>query len=138
MINRHTIPYAHWSHKVGRRDPQTGLTTDVHGEVVVALADLDQSISNLILTPKRSVPTNPEKGCDLVPYIDKHPAIAIPNITREIWDCLAVWEPRLIVDEVRIEQRAFAHWAARIFWHPVQSVIDDIRQSQQTEVVIRA
>jgi phage baseplate assembly protein W len=138
MIDRRSIPFAHWSHKIGRIDPETGLAAPVDGKIVVALEDLEQSISTIVLTPKRSVPTNPLKGCDLAPYIDKHEAIAIPNMTREIWDALAVWEKRLVVDDVRIINVAFSHWVSRIFWHPVQTILDDIRLAQQTEVVIRA
>lgn len=134
MLNRHEIPFAHWSVKVGRLNPETGLSEDVHGEIVAGLDDVDQAISNLLLTPKRSVPTNPEKGCDLQPYIDRHEAEAIPNITREIWDALALWEPRVIVDRVEVFQKAFAHFVARVFWRPVQSVLDD--EIRITEVSI--
>ena len=133
MLDRHQIPYAHWSVKVGRSDPETGIAPDVAGEIVVALDDVHQAIANLILTPKRSVPGNPEKGCDLTPYIDRHEAEAIPNITREIWDALAIWEHRVIVDSVFIIQTAFAHFVARISWHPIQSVLDDV---QITEVAL--
>ncbi len=131
MLDRYQIPYAHWSVKVGRRDPETGIADAVHGEIVTALDDVHQAIANLILTPKRSVPGNPEKGCDLTPYIDRHEAEAIPNITREIWDALAIWEQRAIIDSVSIVQVAFAHFVARISWRPIQSVLDDV---QITEV----
>jgi len=134
MLNRHKIPYAHWSLKVGRFDPATGVAAPVHGEVVFALEDVDQGITDIILTPKRSVPGNPEKGCDLEPYIDNHPAIAIPNITREIWDAIELWEKRAIVDKITVVQIAFSHFVAKILWHPIQSVLDDI---QITEVTIR-
>lgn len=134
MLNRHNIPYAHWSLKVGRYDPDNLSAAEVHGQIVFTLEDVDQGITDIVLTPKRSVPGNPEKGCDLEPYTDNHPAIAVPNITREIWDAIALWEPRAIVDEVSVVQIAFSHFVARIFWHPIQSVLDDL---QVTEVIIR-
>ena len=133
MLNRHDIPYAHWSLKVGRIDRDAGLLPDVHGEVVVAIDDVHQAIANLILTPKRSVPGNPEKGCDLSPYIDRHEAEAVPAITQEIWDALAIWETRIVVSNVIVLQATFARFVARINWRPIQSVLDDLNL-QVTEV----
>lgn len=130
MINRLAIPYAHWSLKVGRRDALTGDVPEVYGKIVTALDDIDQAISDLILTPKRSVPGNPEKGCDITPYIDRHEAEAVPNITREIWDAITLFEPRVILERIEVAQIAFAHFTARIFWRPVQSVIDDLRLTE--------
>lgn len=127
MINRHDIPNAHWSVRVGRIDPLSGLVPDVHGEIVTALDDVDQEVSTFVITPKRSVPTNPEKGCDVFPYIDKHPSIAIPNITREIWDGLTLWVTRIALIEVKVTQEAFAHFKALVKYRPVQSVLDDLR-----------
>lgn len=127
MENRHDIPFAHWSVKVGRIHPVTGEVKDVHGEIVTVYDDVEQAIANLVLTPKRSVPVNPEKGTDILPYIDRHEEEAVPNITREIWDAIAIWEPRAIVDRIEVVQTAFAHFTARIFWRPVQSLADDAR-----------
>lgn len=126
MINRHQIPYAHWSHKVARFDPNTGLTPEVHGEIVFAVEDVSQAIANLVLTPKRSVPTNPEKGCDVEPFIDRHEAEAVPNLTRNIWDAISEWEPRAVLDAVTIVQTEFSRYVARIAWRPLQSVLDDL------------
>lgn len=134
MLNRHEIPFAHWSVKVGRIDPETGESAPVHGEIVSGFDDVDQAMGNLILTPKRSVPCNPKKGCDIEPYIDRHEAEAIPNITREIWDALALWEPRVIVDKVVVFQQEFVHFVAQVFWRPVQSVLDD--EVRVTEIIV--
>lgn len=136
MLNRHKIPYAHWSVKVGRINRETGLLPDVHGEIIVAIEDVHQAITNLILTPKRSVPGNPEKGCDLTPYIDRHEAEAVPAITREIWDALAIWKTRITVTSITVVQVAFARFVARINWHPIQSVLDDLNlQTTEVEIV---
>lgn len=130
MQHKDTIPFEHWSHKVGRADPATGLTPPFYGEIVTAVDDLHQSISNLILTPIGSVPTEPEKGCDIQPYIDRHADIAIPNVTRVIWDGLTMWEPRIVLQEVKVEQVGVAHFACNVFWRPVESVLDDLRSTQ--------
>ncbi len=72
-----------------------------------AIDDLSQSITNIVLTPKGSVPTEPEKGCDVLGAIDKHPSIGIPYLTREIWDAITLWEPRVTIEQVEVVTIAF-------------------------------
>jgi len=96
------------------------------GHVVEKIADLELGIQNIILTPKGSVPLNPEKGCDLYPYIDRVPAEGIPNMTREIFDALRIWCTRIIVDRVEVEQIAFHHFKFPVFWRPIESVNDEL------------
>lgn len=126
MLDRQNIPFSHWSIKVGRVDPKTGSASEYFGEFVTALNDIHQSITSLVLTPIRSVPIEPEKGCDYFPYIDKHTSIAIPNITRAVWDALTMWEPRIVVQNVEVVQTERAHFAVKILWRPTQSVLDEL------------
>lgn len=126
MIDKDKITHRHWSMQVGRADPETGVSPDTYGAIVTAIEDLSQSITNLILTPKSSVPTEPTKGVDVLGAIDKHPDIGIPYLTREIWDQITMWEPRVTVEKVEVLTLAFSHFQTRVFWRPVQSVIDDI------------
>lgn len=119
------IPYEHWSLKIGRSRAD-GSAPDVWGAVVTALDDLHQAITNLILTPLGSVPTEPEMGCDLTPYIDRHPDIAVPNLTRAIWEAIKIWEPRVALEDVRIAQVNEAHFAAQILWRPTAHVMGDL------------
>lgn len=126
MIDRHQIPFKHWSLRVGRADPRTGEIAPYYGEIATAIADLHQSISNIILTPIGSVPTEPTKGCDIEAFIDKHPDVAIPNLTRVIWDVIGIWEPRIIVETVTVQQVAFSHYSCDVFWRPVASVLADL------------
>lgn len=123
MIDKDKITHLHWSLRVGRADPQSGLKPDTYGDVVFAVDDLSQSITNLILTPKGAVPTEPEKGVDLLGAIDKHPDIGIPYLTREIWDAIAIWEKRVVVEKVEVLTLAFSHFGTRVFWRPSQSVL---------------
>lgn len=58
------------------------------GEAVTGIEDLEQAIRIICLTPKLSVPTEPEKFCDALEFIDRPPAIAIPRISQAIWDGL--------------------------------------------------
>ncbi|MEC5291961.1 baseplate [Aurantimonas sp. C2-6-R+9] len=125
FVSRSAIPYAHWSMKVGRRAP-------AWGEIVDQIDDLDQGIANLIFTPKGSVPTEPEKGCDLLPWIDRPPAVAVPRLTVEIWEGLARWHPRITVREVSVAILGFAHYSVPVFWSPIASVIEDIRRTEIT------
>lgn len=130
MLDRQTIPFQHWSLKVGRADPVSLVTPSIFGEIVSAVDDLHQAIVNLILTPLGSVPTEPEKGCDLYPFIDRVAQEAIPNLTRVIWDALEVWEPRIVVDKVVVSEPAFAHFSCEVFWRPIESVLDDLLKTQ--------
>lgn len=132
MIDKDKITHKHWSLKVGRAGLLAPVAPLTYGEVVTAVDDLSQSITNLILTPKGSVPTEPEKGIDILGAIDRHPSVGIPYLTREIWDAIDIWEPRVAVERVEVLEIAFAHFRTRVFWRPVQSVLDDL---QTTEVV---
>ncbi|QCM10915.1 baseplate [Agrobacterium tumefaciens] len=132
MIDKDKITHRHWSLKVGRADPQTAIAPDTYGEIVTAVEDLSQSITNLILTPKYSVPTEPEKGVDILGVIDRHPDIGIPYLTREIWDQIAIWEPRVTTERVVVNLVQFSHFQTQVFWRPVQSVLDDLYVTEVT------
>ncbi len=125
MQDKDDIPFRHWSLKVGRADAETREFPPFWGEIVVAMDDLRQSITNIILTPLGSVPTEPLKGCDLLPYLDRHPSIAIPQIKRVIWDAIATWEPRVTVSAVNVFEVGFAHLVAELHWYPAGGVLDD-------------
>lgn len=123
-IVRSAIPYAHWSMRVGR-------SAAAFGEIVTQIADLEQGIANLVFTPKGSVPTEPEKGCDLLPYMDRPPAVAVPILLRELWEGLRRWHPRILVDEVRVEpvdddEHGLSHFRVPVFWRPVAGVVQDL------------
>ena len=84
MQDKSAIPFQHWSLKVGRQDRDTGRAVAPFGEIASAVDDLHQSITNIILTPLGAVPTEPEKGCDLFPWLDRARDEAIPNVGRAI------------------------------------------------------
>lgn len=132
MIDKDKITHRHWSLKVARIDPETGEAADVFGEVVLAVDDLSQAIANLIMTPKGSVPTEPEKGVDVLAAIDRHPSVAIPILTREITDALTIWEPRIVVQSVTVTMGDFSHFHSQVFWRPVESVLDDLLMTEVT------
>ena len=126
MIGYRTIPYLHWQPRLGRNvvAPATVL-----GEIVNGLEDVEQSINTIVLTEKGSVPTNPEKCTRLAPYIDRRPDFAIPNITREIFDAIRAWEPRIVVEEVKVSAEDFDHWRFPVFWRLRADVTREVRQT---------
>lgn len=120
MLDRTAIPYVHWQAQIGRRAP-------VFGEIVHGLDDIEQSIFTIALTEKGSVPTQPEKCVSLRPYLDRRPAWGIPYLTRELFDGLTLWEPRIIVEEVRVRADDYDAWRLPVFWYPRGDVTRQIR-----------
>ena len=114
----------HWQHKI-----QLGPVAS-WGEIVTGIEDIEQCMQVICLTPKLSVPTEPDKFCDALLYIDRPAPVAIPIITREIWDSLAEWEPRIVVERVEVQEKSFEHFAVPIFWRPREDVLSDIRRTE--------
>jgi hypothetical protein len=56
--------------------------------------------------------------------------IAVPNITRAIWDALTMWEPRIVLQDIKVSEVAFGHLSAEVYWRPVESVLDDLRVTE--------
>ena len=123
LVDRRTIPYLHWQHRLGL--PQSAL-----GEIVHGLDDLEQALETVVLTEKGTVPLQPEKCTRLLPFIDRPPAVAVPNFVREIWDALTTWEPRIVVAEVKPRQVAFHHWRFPVFWYPRADISRQIRMTE--------
>lgn len=121
------VDHLHWQHKV-----QPGALA-AWGEVVTGIADLEQSIQTICITPKLSVPTEPNKFCDALNFIDRPAPVAIPMITREIFDALVHHEPRIVVDRVEVEALAFEHFTVPVFWRPREDVLGEIRR---TDVIL--
>lgn len=122
MLDRRTIPYLHWQMRIGRR-------ATAFGEIVHGLDDIDQAIKTIALTEKGSVPTAPEKCVELKPYIDRRPAWAIPYITRELFDGITAFEPRVVVESVQISFEDYDHARFPVFWFPRGDVLRQIRQT---------
>ncbi|KZL05506.1 hypothetical protein [Pseudovibrio sp. Ad26] len=113
----------HWQIKLAQEDDAPW------NEAVEGLDDLAQAIRIICLTPKLSVPTEPEQFCDALSYIDRVPAEAIPGISKEIWEGITRWEPRVLLDRVDVEQLGLAYFAASIFWRPRSDVLSDIQRT---------
>ena len=106
------------------------------GEIVHQLADLEQGIANLLLTPKGSVPTDPEKGSNLLKFMDRPPAVAIPLLTVDLWDALQPrFLPRIKVAGVRVDAVSDANepmtaFTVPVFWGPIEGVIEELIETR--------
>lgn len=127
IVDRTRIAYAHWQMRLSPAGSSAGL-----GQIAAGLDDLDQAIHTIVLTEKGTLPLQPEKCTRLLPFVDKPPNEAIPNFTREIWDAITTWEPRIIVESVTPMARGFSHWAFPVFWYPRADVSRQIRLTEVT------
>lgn len=122
-INRSDIKHLHWQLAWRQSAPEGG-------PIVTGYDDIDQGIKLIAITPIGSVPSNPAKGCDLLPAIDKPPHIAIPMVCRALWDAVALWEPRVEVGTVIGRTIAFEHYAVSVPWKVRGDVAAQIRQTE--------
>ena len=123
MLDRNTITNAHWQMKRTAEGP-------VWGEIAPDLEDLAQEIRQCILTPKGSVPLNPEKGCDLDQFRDRPMNVRSLFVLAEVREALRLWVPRVQVHEITY-QTTFEAITLNVSWSPVEAVLD---QFQTTEV----
>ncbi len=112
-VDRSSIPYVHWQMALDPADGSSAL-----GQIAAGLDDLHQTIWTIVLTEKGTVPLQPEKCTRLLPWIDRSPAEAIPNFTREIFDAITAWEPRVIVERVAPRAVSSSQWLFPVFWRP--------------------
>lgn len=125
MTDSTQISSVHWQM---RRDPD-GVA--VLGAVFEGLSDLDAEIRQCILTPKGSVPFNPEKGCDLQRFRDRSMNAQHLFAAAEVTEALSLWCPRITVHSVTVEP-SLTQLKISVTWTPTQAVMADI---QRTEVV---
>lgn len=102
------IQSADWS-------PQLGAL----GEVVEALSDIDQCIRIILGTRKGSDPLRPLFGCDAWLWLDAPVDVALPNVVREVYAAIGMWEPRAEIVSVTLAAGDDeAHWKIRVIWRP--------------------
>lgn len=73
------------------------------GSVAEGIDDINQCIAIILSTQKGSVPHRPTFGADILKYVDAPVHVAIPNIIRETYDALELWEKRIKVEKVSAE-----------------------------------
>jgi Bacteriophage baseplate protein W len=80
------------------------LKLDAIGATVEGVKDIEQCIAIILTTPRGSDPLRPTFGADLWRYIDNPISVAIPSIVREVSAAISMWEPRIIVQSVRVSR----------------------------------
>ncbi len=118
MLDRNDIPFVHWQMK---RSPDGEA---VLGEISAELDDLEQAIRQCILTPKRSVPLNPEKGCNLDQYRDRPLNVRHLFVAAEVREALKRDVPRVVVREVGVSAE-FSSVTIRVAWAPTEMVMEE-------------
>lgn len=73
------------------------------GNVVEGIDDIDQCIKIILMTRKGTDPHRPEFGSDIWQYIDYPINEAIPNIIREAFDAITLWESRVQINAITAE-----------------------------------
>lgn len=116
MLDRTKIPFVHWQMK---RDAD-GVA--VLGEIASDYEDLSQEIRQCILTPKRSVPLNPEKGCDLDQYRDRPLNVRQLFVSAEVRDALKRDVPRIVVRDVSTDA-TFSSVTVSVTWAPAEMAL---------------
>jgi len=104
------ISSADWSLKLG-----------TVGAVVQGIKDIDQCIAIILTTPRGSDPLRPTFGADLWRYIDNPISVAIPSIVREVSAAIAMWEPRVTLQSVKVSpvdssSQSGAHLNVSLTW----------------------
>lgn len=70
------------------------------GAVVEDLADVEQSIQLILMTPRGSAPLRPEFGSDVYLSIDAPPTVAGPAMVAAAHEAVKAWEPRAAIERV--------------------------------------
>lgn len=73
------------------------------GNAAEGLDDIDQCIKIILMTRKGSNPHRPEFGSDIWQYIDYPINEAVPNIIREAYDAITLWETRVQINSITAE-----------------------------------
>lgn len=119
MLARKTdIPFVHWQMK---RDEDGRAQL---GDIAAELDDLSQEIRQAILTPKGSVPLNPEKGCNLDQYRDRPQNAQYLFVAAEVRETLKRDVPRIVVHEVGVEN-TFTSVTIKVTWSPTELVLEE-------------
>ncbi|MFT4098990.1 MAG: hypothetical protein QM651_17860 [Rhodoblastus sp.] len=106
MQDLRTIEYVNWQHQRGAL-----------GEIVFGHLDPIQAVHAICITEKGTVPLEPEKCVRLMPWIDAPEPTAIPNLTRELFDAIKTYEPRVTVDRIVPSWMEDGRWKFLISLH---------------------
>lgn len=89
--------------------PVWGISVYGYGVIVEGVTAIRQRMDIAIRTSKGTDPLRPEFGSNVYLYVDAPMNIAVPNIKREILECLSIWVPEIIVTGIRSYLRDLAN-----------------------------
>ncbi len=113
MLNRDDITHVDWQME---RTPDGQA---VLGAIVTGIDDLSQQIRQCILTPKGSVPLNPEKGCDLEAYRDRPLNVRQLLVVAEVRSALERDVPDITIEGINLDL-GFSGITIEVTWIPAQ------------------
>jgi phage baseplate assembly protein W len=76
------------------------LSTVGAGALAVGVEDVRQCIDIILRSIPGSDPMRPLFGCNAFKYVDKPIDVAVPNVKKEIYEALSLWEPRIEVTSI--------------------------------------
>lgn len=97
------------------------LSTVGVGALAVGLEDIRQCIDIILRNIPGSDPLRPLFGCNAYKWLDDSRSTSVPNIKKEIFESLSLWEPRIEVDSITHEYRGDSQLLFNINYR----VIDD-------------
>jgi uncharacterized protein len=112
------ITSADWSLKVGFGGPTDASSL---GQVVQGLADVDQCIGIIMMTPHGDDPLRPTFAWDILNIVDLPVTLAIPLIVAGLTAAITKWEPRATVISINAAPinatvELGAHWEITVIW----------------------
>ncbi|MEX3555631.1 MAG: GPW/gp25 family protein [Burkholderia gladioli] len=102
------------------------LRDDALGQVATDIADIDQCISIILMTPLGSDPHRPTFGCNIDRYLDMPMDTARPYLARDIRRALTQWEPRLDLVRIEVTAKGIARLDVRLSWQISADYSDQI------------
>jgi uncharacterized protein len=129
------ITSADWSLMLDSSSP-TGLPGSGLGNVVQGIADINQCLTIILLTPLGSNPLRPTFGCDLLNWIDQPATTATPGLVAAIVLAITQWESRVQLLSVVITPGAFlGQLIIAITWQVAVSAIAGLGPGNQQLVL---
>lgn len=87
----------------------------VLGGTVYGLEELAQAVRIILATPAGSRPHLPEFGLSFR-WLDAPASVAVPQIVQEVASALARWEPRIVVQRVRVLPAGPGAYTVTVTW----------------------
>ncbi len=108
MVDLRTLDSTWWQPKLG-----------TFAELVTGLDDIDQCIRVILGTPPGTDPLRTRFALDLLAFIDKPINQVRPKVVRGVIDAITIWEPRVKILRVAVDQLEMSSLRIGVLWEPV-------------------